>query len=153
MDNTKIISIRENPDQLDLAVSFFSSKWAIPQNVYHDCIANSIITKQQLPRWYLLLIEGDIKGGYGIITNDFISRQDLWPWLCALYVEKDFRNQGYGKMMLEHARMEAGKLGFSKLYISTDHIGYYEKHGFDHIATGYDHGGESTRIYEADCYL
>ena len=100
-----------------------------------------------------MLINDIIMGGYGIITNDFISRQDLWPWFCALYVDEKYRSLGLGKMLLEHGRSQAGKLGFEKLYISTDHIGYYEKYGWEYLGNGFDHAGESARIYQADCIL
>ena len=89
-----------------------------------------------------------IIGGYGLITNDFISRQDLYPWLCALYVEKDFRGRRLGSRMLAHGRSEAARLGFATLYLATDHIGYYEQYGWTFIGNGYHPWGESSRIYE-----
>jgi len=150
MDNIKIISIRENPDFLEKAVDYFSSKWGVPRNNYQDCISNSISTKNPLPRWYLMLRDDEIIGSYGLITNDFISRQDLWPWLAALYVEKNERGKGLGAFLLEHGRKEAKELGFFTVYLCTDHIGYYEKYDWRFIGFGYDAGGEKTRIYESD---
>lgn len=147
--SNKIISIRDNPEYIDRAVEYFSAKWAIPRAVYQDCISNSITTESPLPRWYLLINHpGMIIGSYGLIMNDFISRQDLWPWLCALYVEESFRGHAFGAKMLAHGRCEANRLGFNKLYLSTDHIGYYEKYVWRYIGDGYDTSGEPSRIYE-----
>ena len=145
----EIVSVRDNPEYLDRAVDYFSAKWAVPRAVYQDCISNCITTESPLPRWYLFMKHpGEIIGSYGLITNDFNSRQDLWPWLCALYIEEAFRGHAYGSKMLEHGRREAKWLGFQKLYLCTDHIGYYEKYGWGYIGTGYDTDGQPCRIYE-----
>jgi predicted N-acetyltransferase YhbS len=95
-----------------------------------------------------MLRDDIVIGSYGLIVNDFISRQDLWPWLAALYIEEYERGKELGSYLLEHGRAEAAKLGFQILYLSTSHVGYYEKYGWRFIGYGYDVGGESTRIYE-----
>ena len=51
--------------------------------------------------------------------------------------------------MLEHGRSEAKRLGFDKLYPSTDHVGFYEKYGWRYIGVGYDRNGKPGRIYTA----
>lgn len=145
----QIISVRDNPEFLDRAVDYLSAKWKIPSAIYRDCLSNSLTTESPLPRWYLLTQNtGTIIGSYGLIVNDFISRQDLWPWLCALYVDESFRGHAWGAKMLAHGRREAKQLGFGKLYLATDHVGYYEKYGWQYIGDGYDVGGQPSRIYE-----
>lgn len=151
--NINIKSIRENPEYLERGIDYFYAKWKIDKRIYADCISNSITTNSPLPRWYLMLKEDEIIGSYGLITNDFISRQDLFPWLCALFVEETERNKGLGGKLLEHGRKQAGALGYKKLYLSTDHIGYYEKYSWKHIATGFHPWGAESRIYESETIL
>jgi predicted N-acetyltransferase YhbS len=147
--NYNLISVREHPEYLERATNYFSTKWEIEYNFYYDCIKHSITTPNPLPRWYLLVNENDeIVGSYGLIINDFNSRQDLWPWLCALYVEENERGKKLGAMMLEHGKCEAKKLGFDTLYLMTSHIGYYEKYGFTYIAQCYNPEDEG-RVYAA----
>lgn len=148
MENYRIIGIRENSGFLERGIDYFSSKWDIERRIYADCIGNSISTESALPRWYLMLDEEKIIGSYGIITNDFISRQDLFPWICALYVEEEYRGKSLGAKLLGHARKEAGKAGFKKIYLATDINGYYEKFGWKKIATGFHPRGEESSIYE-----
>ena len=106
----KIISIRENPEYKDQAIKYFQSKW---QNVlpviYEDCIIHSIGSMNSLPQWYLLEKEGVIIGCAGLITNDFISRMDLYPWICAIYIEEKHRGNNYGSLLIDRAKMTQKK--------------------------------------------
>lgn len=146
--NIQIIGIRENPSYLEQGIEYFAQRWPVDRRLYDDCIRHSITTNSSLPRWYLMLKDGRIIGSYGLLTNDFISREDLMPWLCALYIEEDQRGQALGSVLLEHGRKQAASLGFSKLYLCTDHIDYYEKYGWRHIANGYHPSGKEAKIYE-----
>jgi len=148
----RIISLRENPEYKDIAIQYFQKKWANEKTkiIYEDCISNSITTNSPLPHWYLLLGDsGEIIGCAGLITNDFISRMDLYPWVCAVYIEKQHRGNAYGSMLLDKAKEDTKNAGFTHLYLCTGHIGYYEKYGFNYIGQGYHPWGESSRIYEA----
>ncbi|MGN1346309.1 MAG: GNAT family N-acetyltransferase, partial [Eubacteriales bacterium] len=123
--------------------------------VYDDCMRNAIASDSELPQWYLLVQDGTEKervivGCAGLIPNDFISRMDLCPWLCALFIEPDFRGNNYGQLLIERCRRDAGHLGYPHLYLATDHIGYYEHFGFACIGTGYHPWGETSRIYQAE---
>lgn len=146
----EIISVKENPEYKERAVKYFQDKWASEESlmIYEDCIANCITSPNPLPQWYLLVDNEAIIGCAGLITNDFISRMDLYPWVCALYIEEDFRGNGYGSLLLKKAKEDAKVGGFSCLYLCTDHVGYYEKYGFEYIGQGYHPWGESSRIYQ-----
>lgn len=134
---------------MDAAISYFQKVWANPDttDVYSDCITHSLDSAMPLPRWYLLLDGSDIAGCAGLITNDFISRMDLYPWLCALYIEPGYRGHNLGAHLIKKAESDAKTGGFSTLYLCTDHVGYYERYGFSFTATGFHPWGESSRIY------
>ena len=147
---SKIINIREHPEWLDRAASYFSSRWGVDRQLYADSMTDSLSTTNPVPRWYIMLQGDEIIGAYGLIENDFMVRQDLCPWLCALYVEPDRRGQSLGTQLLEHSRIEAAKLGFKKLYLNTDHVGYYEKYDWRYLGDFAHMNGDDTRVYEAD---
>ncbi|GHT60898.1 N-acetyltransferase [Bacteroidia bacterium] len=146
----KIISVRKEPKFKDVAIEYISSKWSAPRMVYEDCITHCISTPNPLPQWYLLEKENEIIGCAGLVTNDFISRMDLYPWFCGLFVEEAHRGNDYGSLLMEKAKRDASKGDFRKLYLSTGHIGYYEKYGFRYIGNGYHPWGEESRIYEIE---
>lgn len=144
-----IISVRQQPEYIDKAIAYFQEAW--PETapiIYQDCISNAINAKHDLPQWYLLVNENDIIGCVGLITNDFISRMDLYPWLCALYIDEKFRNKGYGKYLINHVMAETKAFGYSDLYLSTGISGYYEKLGFTYIGDGHHPWDETSSIYQ-----
>ncbi|MFN0256974.1 GNAT family N-acetyltransferase [Pedobacter ureilyticus] len=145
----RVISVRENPTYKEKAIRYLQDSWSeVPPIIYEDCISNSINATQSLPQWYLLEKDGEIIGCAGLITNDFISRMDLYPWLCALFVDEKHRGSNYAKLLIDKAKKDTAEFGFKYLNLSTDHIGYYEKYGFQYIAQGYHPWEEETRIYQ-----
>ncbi len=149
----KVISIRENPEYAKTAIAYFQKQWASEASmmVYEDCINSAIHAEGALPQWYLLYEEdGDaIIGCAGLITNDFISRMDLYPWLCALYIEPEHRGKMYSGELIARIKADTKAFGYPALYLCTDHEGLYEKFGFEHIAMGYHPWGERSKIYKA----
>lgn len=148
----ELLSLREHPELLEQFIAWFQARWATENSrmVYRDCMERCLESAAPLPQWYLLEEDGDVAGGAGLIANDFISRQDLWPWLCALYVEPEFRCRGCGGQLIEAACQAAAELGYSKVYLCTDHVGYYERYGFTRIGTGYHPWGESSSVFERE---
>ena len=147
-----VVNLREHPEYTQQAIAYIQSKWANRKNkkVYEDCISHSIGAKNPLPIWYLLMDDAHIIGCAGLITNDFISRGDLYPWLCALFIEKKYRGQHLGDLLISRIKEDVATIGLDKLYLCTDFTGYYEKSGFSYIGDGYHPWGESSRIYECE---
>lgn len=144
----KIISVREEPFYKEIAIGYLQQSWPeVAPIIYEDCITHSIKSINPLPQWYLLEKDNHIIGCAGLITNDFISRMDLYPWLCALFIDEQHRKNGYAALLIEKIKEDTVKAGFDHLYLCTDHENYYEKHGFNYIGKGYHPWEEESRIY------
>lgn len=147
----KIVSIRENPDYKDSAIKYFQQSWkSVWPIIYEDAINHCINAKNKLPQWYLLEKENEIIGCSGLITNDFISRGDLYPWVCGIFIDENHRGNAYGSLLLDKAKADAKKFGFEDLYLCTEHVGYYEKYGFKYIGQGYHPWEDESRIYQIE---
>jgi len=145
----RIISVRENPEYKDKAIQYIQRSWpSVLPVIYEDCISHSIGARNPLPQWYLLEKEDELIGCAGLITNDFISRGDLYPWICAIFIDEEHRGNAYGSLLIEQAKTDADKAGFEYVYLCTSHVGYYEKYNFEYIGQGYHPWGEESRIYE-----
>ena len=144
----RIISVRKYPEYTERAVNFFSSKFNISHDIYDNCIANSLGSRSPLPQWYLMTDNNDnIIGGAGIIPNDFVSRMDIGPYLCALYVEEEWRGRGLAGLLIKRIESDAAALGFENLYLCTDHTSFYERYGWHFIGYGFHPSGDKSRIY------
>lgn len=147
----EIVNVKGYQGGLDKAVDYIHGVWGSEKNYlyYKDAIYHSSLTEKPLPMFFLLLKNNEIIGCSALITNDFISRHDLYPWIACLFVDEKERGQEYGNLLMEHAEKEAKNIGFSIVYLTTDHDGYYEKYGWRRIEDGVDlFSCEPTRIYE-----
>lgn len=145
----KIINVRDHEPGIAAAASYIHGIWGRPENLdfYLDAVLHSSLGKKSLPRFYLLLDGTQVAGCYALLTNDLISRQDLWPWLACLWVEPAYRGRALGAKLLAHGAAEAGRMGCGRLYLTTDHDGYYEKYGWTRMEDGVNLFGEHGRIY------
>ncbi|MWC27612.1 GNAT family N-acetyltransferase [Paenibacillus sp. MMS18-CY102] len=147
----EVYELRNKMEFFDDAVTMYWNQWGSESNFtfYYDCMFHSCTTDCELPRFYIALHNNSIVGTYALLRNDLISRQDLFPWLACLYVVPQLRGNRVGSILLRHAQEETRKLGLTKLYLSTDLEGYYEKYDWTLLSTGYIFNGDATKIYEA----
>lgn len=129
----KIIKLRNNKQEISTAAHWFCNKWNIPQEAYEESMLESLNQKEPFPQWYLLVDGPTIIAGLGIIENDFHNRKDLSPNICALYVEKEYRNQGIAGKLLKEACDDMATLGIDTLYLITDHTNFYERYGWEFL--------------------
>lgn len=89
-----------------------------------------------------------IIGGLGVIENDFHDRKDLAPNICAVYTEKEYRNQGIAGKLLDLAIKDLKVSGIAPIYLVTDHIGFYERYGWEFLCmVQIDDENKMSRMY------
>ena len=145
--NYEIVNLKNKKEIIDTAATWFSSKWNIPKEEYLNSINASINSNAPYPSWYIVLSNNKIIGGIGVIQNDFHERKDLYPNVCALFVEPEYRNNGIAGKLLEYVRQDMSKKGINTLYLITDHTSFYERYNWKYLCDVKCDGGETSRMY------
>lgn len=124
------ITLRERCDLKNLAANWFSEKWGVPIEAYLECM-DAYLRGETEYGWYICLSGEKIVGGLGVIENDFHNRLDLTPNVCAVFTEENHRKRGIAGRLLDMAVEDLRAKGISPIYLLTDHIGFYEKYGWE----------------------
>ena len=147
MTEFKFITLREKPELMDSAASWFHSKWGVPKEAYLECMEAYLKRETELG-WFLCLDDGKIVGGLGVIENDFHNRPDLTPNVCAVYTEESHRCLGIAGKLLDRAVEDLRSRGISPAYLVTDHSGFYERYGWEFLCMVQGDGDpDMTRMY------
>jgi len=97
----------------------------------------------------LLLTEGEKLVAFCTYAKmDEIQPTELYPWLGFVYTFPKYRGHRYAGLLFKEAERLAKEEGKSSLYVSTDHIGLYEKYGFAFREEAQSIYGEVSRVYE-----
>ena len=142
-----LVDLRARPELSARAAAWFHEKWGVPEAAYRERIS-AYLSGETEYGWYLCLDGDKIVGGLGIIENDFHERKDLAPNVCAVYTESDRRKQGIAGKLLATAVEDMRSKGISPLYLVTDHIGFYERYGWEYLCMVESDGEpEPSRMY------
>lgn len=96
-----------------------------------------------------LLTDGDRLVSFLVLSaQDCISEPAYAPWLGFFYTAPEYRGNRYGKLLIDYVCEAARNDGYKSIYLATDHIGLYEKYGFDYLENRIDVYGEDSRIYK-----
>ena len=147
MPKYQYITLRDVPERMLPAAEWFHNKWGIPTEAYLECMEAYLHGETEYG-WYLCLNGNQIVGGMGVIENDFHDRKDLVPNVCAVFTDEKYRNQGIAGNLLNMVVDDMKSKGISPIYLVTDHIGFYEKYGWEFLCMVQGDGEPyMTRMY------
>ncbi len=96
----------------------------------------------------LLLIDGDeLLSFCTYAQKDDIQPTELTPWIGFVYTFPEYRGHRYIGLLFEEIERLAKEEHISEVYISTNHIGLYEKYGCEYRTQMNDMNGELSRVY------
>ena len=109
-----------------------------------DSIFDTLGQSSQL----LLLTDGDELISFCTYAErDDIPDTELSPWAGFVYTFPKYRRKRYAGLLLAKASELAAADGKDALYVSTNHIGLYEKYGFVFLKELKDRSGDISRVY------
>lgn len=96
---------------------------------------------------FLLTEEEKIRGFCTLSKWDYSPQRHYSPWITTIFVDENYRGKRRSEKMIEKAAQHAENLGYEKVYIQTDHVGLYEKFGFEKIDTITNYDGEKELVF------
>lgn len=81
----------------------------------------------------VLVDDNELIGFISIFPNDCDEEPNLTPWYATMYVKKEYRKQGYSKILNDAILNEAKERGFKTIYLKTNLNNYYDKFGAIYI--------------------
>lgn len=96
----------------------------------------------------LMLVDGEKLVSFGTLSDkDDIQPTELTPWIGFVYTFPNYRGNHYAGKLLSHAETLAKEEGLENVYISTNHVGLYEKYGYEFLKMMKDIHGQDSRVY------
>lgn len=78
----------------------------------------------------LILLNNDkLIGFISIFPNDCDECTNLTPWYATMYVKKEYRGNGYSKILNNAILEESRRRNYKEIFLKTDLNNYYEKFG------------------------
>lgn len=150
----KIYDIRNKQEYINEVAILTQNEWGkkhLSQEDFYSKIENKISKiKDNLdnPNYCkLILLRGSSLVGFiSIFEHDGNERLDLSPWYATMFVKKEYRGNGYSKLLNDAILKEAKKRGFAKIYLKTELSNYYEKFGAKYL----ENLNEKEKIYYFD---
>lgn len=143
-----IIKLKEREELIEQASEWFHKKWGVPKAAYWESMKECVDNVNAVPGWYIIMDGETIIAGLGVIENDFHDRKDLTPNICAVYVEKEYRNQGIAGELLKFVCKDFKAKHINTLYLITHHTSFYEKYGWEFLCMVQGDGeAQMTRMY------
>ncbi len=96
---------------------------------------------------YLLFEEGKLAAYCTYAPKDDIPTDEYSPWIGFVFTFPQYRNRGFARKLIEHIETVAKQERKEFTYISTNHIGLYERLGYEFFKIMPDINGESSRVY------
>lgn len=115
-----------------------SLEWGKPKteeemNEYINYKVNKIVNGDKVISILGLIDNDELIGFISLFKYDGDERRDLTPWYATMYVKKEYRGNGYSKLLHDALLNETKKLGYDKIYLKSDLVNYYQKFGAQRI--------------------
>lgn len=96
----------------------------------------------------LLLTDGDALVSFCTYAQkDDIQPTELTPWMGFVYTFPQYRGRRCVGCLFAEIERLAKQEHIANVYISTNHVGLYEKYGCEYLTQTQDMDGEASRVY------
>lgn len=111
------------------------------------------MVKNNFAEWERVIIaieQEEIAGYCTVKKTDCIPEVTYTPYIGFVFVDEKYRGRRLSQKMITYAMEYLKKLGFTEVYLISDHINLYEKYGFKVIDKKIAPWGEEEKIYRME---
>ncbi len=139
--------ITKNSKLTTMLLDILQKEWSEAYGWLTDVIDDWSLT--DFPQIVVATENGKIIGYYSLVAQELVKdNHNYTPWLGTLFIRKKYRGNHYSPILLENACHHIKDMGYDNLFLATEHIGYYEKFGFEEIWLGLYLWGAPTKFYK-----
>lgn len=125
------------------------SDWSAGQYLYQLLTENSFKNAVGESSKVLMLTDGDELISFCTYAEkDDIQPTALTPWIGFVYTFPQYRGHRYFGKLLQEIENLAKAEDMHDIYISTNHVGLYEKYGCEFYQMMNDMNDEPSRVYK-----
>lgn len=148
----RIENIKNNEKYLKEYIKLCSLEWGNSKtedemNNYIENKLNRILTTDKVIFVLGLFGNDEMIGFISLFKYDGDERRDLTPWYATMYVKKEYRGNGYSRLLNDALIAECVKRGYNKIYLKSYLINYYEKFGAKYI----ENLNNGEKLYYINC--
>lgn len=144
----KIIDLSDRPEFKEQVTDWLWQAFGSENSRdFFASVVQSSLSGADLPQTFIALEGETLAGTVGLWRCDLISRQDLTPWLAALYVDEEFRSQGLGQQLQAFVLEQSRRSGFREVYLYAEFTGYYERFGWQYIGDALDYPDKPVHLF------
>ena len=144
----EVISLFESDRQEYWLEKIRQSDWDAGDLLYEMLSSGTFFETVGQDSEVLLLTDGDDLASYCTYARlDDIQPTELTPWMGFVYTYPAYRGRHCVGKLFEEVVRRAKAEGFPEVYISTSHIGLYEKYGCEYKTQMINIQGEPVRVY------
>lgn len=143
--------LADHKEHIDTVIEWLWKEFGNEDNyAFWESIVKRSLDKDKLPLTFIALMNNEVVGTVGLWRGDLLSRQDLFPWLSALFVKESYRGNGIGQELQKFLIQYCKQLGYKELFLYTDLNDYYEKTAWQYIGEGIEFSGHSIKLYKQE---
>ena len=150
----QIVYLGDCPEHIPLLASWHHAQWSYlsPSTTLAQRIERlrEHTGKRCVPTTFVALDDGKPAGSASLVNLDMSAREELSPWLAAVYVSPEYRRRGIGAVLVNRVVDEARALGIPTLYLYTpDKMRFYARLGWT-IRETIEYRGQLMTVMQID---
>lgn len=132
----KIINITNNTKYLKEYIALCYLEWSEKEKKLTEYIDYKL-RKLKIENNIILILglvdHNKLVGFISLLKKDGDCEVKLTPWYATMYVKKEYRGRGYSRILNDALLEKSKRLGYTKVYLKSNLINYYEKFGAIYI--------------------